>query len=111
MASKSPLKEPILFQTFKDLRSKIKNIKRPSLSKLHFSVKAIFFITIGSFLITLAAIIYLFKDIPNPTKLTKTPAPVSTQILDRSGQLLYEVFAEQNRIPISLKDLPPHVYQ
>ena len=50
-----------------------------------------------------------FKDIPNPKKLTKSPAPVSTQILDRNGQILYEIFLDQNRTPIKLDSLPDHV--
>ncbi len=53
----------------------------------------------------------LFKDIPNPTKLTRIPAPVSTQIFDRKGRLLYEFFQDKNRTPIKLKDLPPYVSQ
>ncbi len=55
--------------------------------------------------------IYLFKDVPNPTSLTKNPAPVSTRLLDRNGQLLYEVFSSQNRNPIKLSALPAFVGQ
>lgn len=55
--------------------------------------------------------IFLFKDVPNPTRLTKSPAPVSTQILDRNGKLLYEVYGEQNRTPVKITDLPDHVKQ
>lgn len=55
--------------------------------------------------------IFLFKDVPNPTKLTKSPAPISTKILDRNGKLLYEVFSEQNRTPIKIGELPEHVKQ
>src|SRR3989338_5121639 len=55
------------------------------------------------------ALIYLFKDIPSPQKLTKSPAPVNTQTLDRNGKLLYEVYVDQNRQPIHLSDLPAFV--
>jgi penicillin-binding protein 1C len=55
--------------------------------------------------------VFLFKDIPNPTSLTKNPAPVSTQLLDRNGKLLYEVFSSQNRNPIKITQLPSYVSQ
>ena len=60
-------------------------------------------------LLTIGAIIFLLKDIPNPKKLTKSPAPVSTQILDRNGKLLYEIYTDQNRTPVKLENLPDHV--
>ncbi len=53
----------------------------------------------------------LFKDIPSPQKLTKSPAPISTQILDRNGELLYEIYTDQKRTPISIDSLPEYVKQ
>ncbi len=55
--------------------------------------------------------VFLFKDIPNPVSLTKGPGAISTQILDRNGKLLYEVYREQNRNPIKIADLPDYVKQ
>jgi penicillin-binding protein 1C len=63
-------------------------------------------IIIGLSLIGLA---FLFKDVPIPSKLTKTPAPISTQILDRNGKLLYEVYSEYKRTPIAFADIPAYV--
>jgi 1A family penicillin-binding protein len=58
------------------------------------------------------ALVYLMRDLPSPKRLTATENfAVSTQIFDRNGQLLYEVFGDENRIPIKLADLPPHVAQ
>jgi 1A family penicillin-binding protein len=54
---------------------------------------------------------FIFKDLPSPTRLTSQPSPISTQILDRQGKLLYEIYADQNRLPIKLSDLPPHIKQ
>lgn len=53
----------------------------------------------------------IFRGLPSPTKLSSDEFPVSTQILDRHGQLLYEIYAEQNRTPILLADLPDYVKQ
>jgi penicillin-binding protein 1C len=60
-------------------------------------------------IILLITSFFLFKNVPSPNKLTKSPAPISTQILDRNGQLLYEIYADQNRTPVKLDDLPDHV--
>lgn len=53
----------------------------------------------------------IFRGLPSPAKLSSDEFPVSTQILDRHGQLLYEIYAEQNRTPILLADLPDYVKQ
>lgn len=57
-------------------------------------------------------LIYLYWDLPLPNQITsKSKNPVSTQLLDRNGKLIYEIFEEKRRTPISLKDLPVHVAQ
>lgn len=56
-------------------------------------------------------VVLLFKDIPNPDKLVKNPAPISTQILDRNGRLLYDVYTDKNRNPIKVSQLPIYVKQ
>lgn len=63
-------------------------------------------------LIILATFFYIAKDLPSPANLTSQENyPVSTQIFDRNGQLLYEIYAEENRIPVSIDKLPPYVTQ
>lgn len=56
-----------------------------------------------------ACFVYIFKDLPLPTRLASFPYPESTLILDRNSQLLYEVYAEKNRVPVALADLPAYV--
>lgn len=56
------------------------------------------------------AMIFLLKDIPSPTKLSGD-FPVSTQIMDRNREILYEIYADKNRTPIKLTDLPDYVRQ
>ena len=54
----------------------------------------------------------LLQQLPSPRRLTsKDNFAVSTLIYDRHGKLLYEVFDEENRVPIKLVDLPPHLIQ
>jgi len=71
-------------------------------------VKPIVIITIFLFI---GLLFTLFKDIPSPQKLIKSPAPISTQILDRHGNLLYEIYTDQKRTPIKIETLPEYVKQ
>lgn len=55
---------------------------------------------------------YLFvKSLPSPKNIGKINYPLSTHIYDRNGILLYEIYRDQNRTKISLKDLPKYVVQ
>lgn len=73
------------------------------------------FMRYGLLIVLLAAmvgVVYLMRDLPSPRRLTsKDNFAVGTQIFDRNGTLLYEIFADENRIPISVSELPPYVYQ
>ncbi len=63
-------------------------------------------------LIFFGVLIYLYKQLPSPNNLTANENfPVSTQIFDRHGTLLYEIYGQENRIPIKIGDLPDHVLQ
>lgn len=55
---------------------------------------------------------FILKDLPNPTSLKNYKAiPVSTQILDRNEKPLFEIYKDQNRVPIKVADLPAFVKQ
>jgi 1A family penicillin-binding protein len=70
-----------------------------------YSILAVFFVG-------LALLAYMLRDLPSPTRLTSQENfSVSTQIFDRNGTLLYEIFADENRTPIEIKTLPPHFVQ
>ncbi len=66
------------------------------------------FIFIGVVLVTslIPFYIYILKDLPSPRTLTRDAYPVSTEIYDRHGTLLYEIYADQNRTPIKLDQVP-----
>lgn len=54
--------------------------------------------------------IFILHGLPSPRGLQNYKViPVSTQILDRKGRLLYEIFREQNRTPVKISQLPAHV--
>lgn len=66
--------------------------------------------TLFIIVLSVVGLVYLLRDLPSPTRLkSKDNFAVSTQIFDRHGTLLYEIFGDENRIPIEIETLPPHV--
>ena len=61
-------------------------------------------------ILAFAGLFYFFilRDLPSP-KAIATKTPYSTQIYDRSHKLLYEIYAEENRLPVKLEELPDYV--
>lgn len=49
------------------------------------------------------------ENLPNPNFLTQQDSPTTTKIYDRNGNLLYEIYEEQNRTPIKISDVPKFV--
>jgi 1A family penicillin-binding protein len=49
---------------------------------------------------------YIFKDLPEPTDLTKQEQILTTKILDRNGKLLYSIYKDENRTLIPLSQVP-----
>ena len=61
--------------------------------------------------IILFSYLAIFKDLPSPSKLGNYDIPISTKIYDRNGALLFDIFADQNRTPVALSDIPEYVQQ
>ncbi|MBU3979203.1 hypothetical protein KKE68_05905, partial [Patescibacteria group bacterium] len=92
-----------------------KIIKAPKYLSKYFFRKKIFLALI---LISMMAIItittfyyYFLKDLPSPTKLSKATLSYSTQIYDRSGQLLYTIYANRNQTFVPLDIMPKTLSQ
>lgn len=49
---------------------------------------------------------FLLKDMPNPKKLGSGEYAESSQIMDRNGKMLYEIYTDKNRTSIVLSDVP-----
>ncbi len=64
--------------------------------------------TLLFFVIPLVAFIWL-QALPNPTLLAVRDIDVATKVFDRNGALLYEIYADQNRTPLPLTDIPKDV--
>lgn len=53
----------------------------------------------------------MIKNLPSPKNLGKVNYRLSTHIYDRKGRILYEIFKEENRTKISLKEVPKELVQ
>lgn len=86
-----------------------KNIERNVISKYFRDQKNLKTILICGGALFLVWLFFLLKDVPNPAKLTKKPAPQSTKILDRNHKLLYEVYSDYRRTPVSFENISQNV--
>ncbi len=89
--------------------------KKQQASSFSFGVKLKYFVlgTVFSFFflfMPLATAIFLL-DLPSPRELTTRHPSQTTKIYDRSGVLLYQVYAQQNRTLIPLSVVPKHLQQ
>lgn len=75
---------------------------------LRIKFKYFFIGTVFSFLFLFFPLITLafLQELPNPQELSLRAMPQTTKIYDRNGNLLYEIYASQNRTVVHLSDIP-----
>ncbi len=61
---------------------------------------------LGGLLLVVIGIIFLATQVPSPDQLTSRQIAQSTKIYDRNGDLLYDIFQDQNRTPVKLEEIP-----
>ncbi len=54
-------------------------------------------------------VVFISFNVPNPKKLSSTDYPQSSEIFDRNGKLLYEIYADKRRVPVSLSEVPQNL--
>ena len=77
---------------------------------LSYLTMAAFVAVIGGVLVMGVLFAWYAKDLPHPDKVVRREG-FSTKIYDRNEKLLYDVFADQRRIPVKLKEIPEHLKQ
>lgn len=77
----------------------------PSKLRIAFGVVAICLV----FFAYSIGLIVVAHELPSPEVLSKDNSPITTQIFDRNGQLLYRVYDEKNRSLVKLDQLPPNL--
>lgn len=99
------LKNPFHRRFFRRRRKKEKARYKPSFFyKLKFFVLGV--IVSGIFIFLPILGFFFISDLPNPHNLSVNYIPKTTKIYDRSGNLLYEIYANQNRTIVKLSDIP-----
>lgn len=99
---------------------KIKSIKKKVAGFPHFPLKLKFpkfklwhaILSCLLFILSITLFItwqMLVKDLPSPATLTTRNVEVSTKIYDRNSVLLYNIYKDKNRTPISLESIPLRV--
>lgn len=68
-------------------------------------------LVVGFLLLLFVAVIFFATQIPSPNDLTNRDVSQATKIYDRNGELLYDIYLDQNRTPIKLENIPEHVKQ
>lgn len=91
-------------------RERLRNrrVNRQNLSRSRNVVRLAKFAFIGVMgfvLLLFIALPILSLTLPSPDKIVRTEG-FSTKIMDRNGQVLYDVYANQNRTPVQIADMP-----
>jgi 1A family penicillin-binding protein len=89
------------------LKNGIKKITKKKKNKKNFLFNKWWILVI--LILLVLVIVYLVKEIPNPTKLSSGEYPQSSQVLDRKGRLLFEIYSEKRRTPIEIKEVPDNL--
>ncbi len=55
------------------------------------------------------AVIFFATQVPDPSDLSSREIASATKIFDKNGQLLYDIYQNQNRTPVKLSDIPPYI--
>ncbi len=94
--------------TWRDRRIYGKSLTRSR--KLVKWAKVGFFGAVGFFVFLFFVLPLLAFNLPSPDKIVRTQG-FSTKILDRNGETLYDIYANQNRTPVALSDIPLYLRQ
>lgn len=54
---------------------------------------------------------YIFKDFPSPSNLARNDLAQTTKIFARDGELLYDIYVDENRTIVPLETIPKHVQE
>lgn len=74
---------------------------------------ALIVIVLGGVVFVLVKVLPLLRNLPSPEELTagNERFEVATQLYDRNGVKLYDLYEDERRVPVSLADLPVYVGQ
>lgn len=101
-----PRQKPLLpFYWSKFVRPTYRLIPKPTRLKI-IGVLAIILLTGYSVFLS-----RILSQLPSPRELTTAPRPLTTQIYDRNGELLYQFYEGRNRKLVALQEIPLQMIQ
>lgn len=62
-------------------------------------------------ILIIGVVVLGLNDIPNPKKLASGEAAETSQVYDRKGKLLYEIYADERRTSVELSEVPKSVIE
>lgn len=65
-----------------------------------------FFGLIALIVVIIGVVIFIITQVPSPDTLTKRNIAKATKIYDSKGDLLYDIYADENRTPIKIEEVP-----
>lgn len=83
-------------------------IRRSPTKLLATAAMLLFFGVIAAFLSVGLLFAWYAKDLPRPDKVRRVEG-LSTVILDRNGKDVYNIYEDENRIPVSINDVPQYL--
>ncbi len=92
------------------MKKHLRRIKRHIRNRIKLILGIFLLLVLTGF--TLFIYYFIFHNLPTPQSLKNYKIiPLSTHIYDRNGKMLYEIYRDQNRTPVKLKELPKHIAQ
>jgi len=85
-----------------------KKIKLNGLRIFQFGALGAFALTLIGFIGFFVAFFIVVKDLPSPDTVQRNSG-YSTKLFDRNGTLLYDVFADERRTPVTIADIPDYL--
>ncbi len=83
--------------------------KNVNYNKLFYMLSKIAFFGLIVFIVGfVAALSYIAYDLPSPEKIVRREG-FSTKILDRNGEVLYDIYQDQKRVPVKFEDVPDYL--
>src|SRR6185437_14338833 len=80
--------------------------------KLFTKLSNLILVGVGVFVVlVIGVVIYFATQIPSSDQLENKNLASSTKIFDRNGVLLYDIFKNQNRTPVTLADIPKNAQE
>ena len=81
--------------------------KKLTTQKLFAKIREYWYVVVAVLVVFTPLYIFIFNNLPSPTRLRSSDTfATSTQILDRNGKILFEVYADKSRKPVPIDELP-----